>query len=169
MNRGHTSREYIDKLMAFRTICPGIQFSSDFIVGFPTETECDFEDTLNLVKEVGYLSAYSFKYSPRNGTPAATMDGQVPDDVKAQRLSILQNELMRSQRAHNEAIVGRTMEVLFDKVGRRDGQYVGKNMYMQSVIVEGGDSELIGQGLIGQFRMVRIERAFQNSVAGRLV
>ncbi|MDR1609566.1 MAG: tRNA (N6-isopentenyl adenosine(37)-C2)-methylthiotransferase MiaB [Holosporales bacterium] len=164
MNRGHTTKEYVDKLMAFRDICPGIQFSSDFIVGFPTETEDDFEDTLNLVKEVGYLNAYSFKYSPRNGTPAATMDGQIPDDIKARRLSMLQSELMKSQRAHNEAIVGKMMEVLLDKAGKKDRQYVGKNVYMQSVVVESDDADLIGK-----FRMVIIERAFQNSVAGRLV
>ncbi|MDR2458672.1 MAG: tRNA (N6-isopentenyl adenosine(37)-C2)-methylthiotransferase MiaB [Holosporales bacterium] len=164
MNRRHTAQEYIDKLKAFRDICPDIQFSSDFIVGFPTETEDDFEGTLNLVREVRYICAYSFKYSPRNGTPAATMDGQVPDDIKIRRLSVLQNELMKSQRAHNEAIVGKTMEVLFDKVGRKGGQYVGKNVYMQSVVVASNETDLIGK-----FKMVLIEQAFQNSVFGSLI
>ncbi|MDR1365036.1 MAG: tRNA (N6-isopentenyl adenosine(37)-C2)-methylthiotransferase MiaB [Holosporales bacterium] len=163
MNRRYVAQEYIDKLNMFRDICPAIQFSSDFIVGFPTETADDFEDTLKLVREVGYLSSYSFKYSPRSDTPAATMSGQIHDTIKAKRLDILQRELMRSQTLHNESIVGKTMETLFDKPGKKSMQYVGKNVYMQSVIVE---SDI---DLTGKFGMVLIEKAFKNSVFGRLV
>ncbi|MDR3224182.1 MAG: tRNA (N6-isopentenyl adenosine(37)-C2)-methylthiotransferase MiaB [Holosporales bacterium] len=163
MNRGHTAKEYLNKLANFRSICPRIQFSSDFIVGFPSETNSDFEDTLKLTEEVKYTISYSFKYSPRKNTPAAAMEGQIPDDVKNERLQILQAVLMKAQLEFNKSLIGQKYEVLFDKIGKYDKQYVGKNVYSQSVIVE-SDSNMIGT-----FGDVIVERVGQNSVFGKLL
>ncbi|MDR0942045.1 MAG: tRNA (N6-isopentenyl adenosine(37)-C2)-methylthiotransferase MiaB [Holosporales bacterium] len=162
MNRGHTAREYLDKLKKFRDICPNIHFSSDFIVGFPSETDEDFEDTLKLVREAKYTISYSFKYSRRKGTPAAVMDSQVSEAVKTERLKILQETLLKDQIYYNNQLVGQTNEVLFEKVGRKPKQYIGKNAYSQSVIVESD------KNLIGEFANVFIEKASENSTLGRL-
>ncbi|MDQ0317029.1 tRNA (N6-isopentenyl adenosine(37)-C2)-methylthiotransferase MiaB [Amorphus orientalis] len=133
MNRRHTADDYrrvIDRIRAAR---PDIALSGDFIVGFPGESDSDFEDTMRLVEDVGYASAYSFKYSQRPGTPAAGRDEQVPEDVKSERLQRLQ-ALLNSQSADfNKAMVGRTMEVLLEKPGRRSDQITGRSPYLQPV------------------------------------
>jgi tRNA-2-methylthio-N6-dimethylallyladenosine synthase len=135
MNRQHTAEEYrriIDRLRAARA---DIALSSDFIVGFPGESDQDFADTLKLVEEIGFAQAYSFKYSPRPGTPASGMTGQVPEAVKEERLSQLQAALQVQSARFNEACVGRTFDVVLDRPGRRDGQLIGRSPYMQSVFV----------------------------------
>ncbi|MCW5752369.1 MAG: TRAM domain-containing protein, partial [Alphaproteobacteria bacterium] len=136
--------------------------SSDFIVGFPGESDADFRDTMRLVEAVRFAQAYSFKYSPRPGTPAAAIqDAQVPDAVKAERLAELQAALLRDQRAFNEACTGRTMAVLFDRPGSRPGQLAGRSPYMQAV-----HAPLSGQAL-GRILDVRIERASASSLGAR--
>ncbi|MDR0695667.1 MAG: tRNA (N6-isopentenyl adenosine(37)-C2)-methylthiotransferase MiaB [Holosporales bacterium] len=163
MNRGHNVSEYLDKLKMFLDICPGVQFSSDFIVGFPTEMDSEFGDTLKLVDEVKYTTSYSFKYSRRRGTPADRMHGQVPEETKEVRLATLQQILLRDQIAHNNSLVGKINEVLFEKRGRYSNQYIGKNAYMQSVVVESQEN------LVGIFANVLIESASTNSVSGKIV
>jgi tRNA-2-methylthio-N6-dimethylallyladenosine synthase len=162
MNRRHTVSDYIDKLQRFRDICPNIQFSSDFIVGFPTETENEFYDTVRLVENVMYTTSYSFKYSRRKNTPADKMDGQIPENVKEKRLKILQDALLKDQINHNKAIIGTTQEVLFDKIGKKKKQFIGKNVYLQSVIVESDED------LVGSFHDVSIKSAGENCVFGTL-
>ncbi len=135
MNRRHDRAFYIDLVARLRQARPDLGLSSDFIVGFPGESDADFEDTLSLVRDVGYIQAYSFKYSPRPGTPAAAMELQVPEDVKDARLAALQDLLNTQQLAFNESCVGRTMPVLLDRVGRHEGQLVGRSPYMQAVHV----------------------------------
>lgn len=140
MNRKHTGDEYrrvIDKLRAAR---PDIAMASDFIVGFPGETDTDFEETLRLVRDVNYAQAYSFKYSPRPGTPAATSEDQVPEDLKIARLAALQDLLAEQQTAFNAQFIGRTMPVLFDRPGRREGQLAGRSPWLHAVHAEGPDS-----------------------------
>ncbi len=163
MNRKHTRSHYLGIIEKLRTFRPDIALSSDFIVGFPGETEQDFEDTLNLVREVGFSQAYSFKYSPRIGTPGAVMDNQVPEDVKTERLARLQELLNQQQQAFNEGTIGKTMPVLLDRKGKTDGQYLGKTPYLQSVYVEAHPR------LFGQTVDVVIEKAFANSVTGSIV
>jgi len=136
MNRRHGRDFYIELVGRLRAARPDLGLSSDFIVGFPGETDADFEDTLNLVREVGYVQAYSFKYSPRPGTPAAAMELQVPEDVKDARLKELQDLLNAQQLAFNESCVGRTLPVLLDRPGRHAGQLLGRSPYMQAVHVE---------------------------------
>ncbi len=163
MNRGHTAQEYLDKLSKFRDICPNIQFSSDFIVGFPTETDEEFENTVKLVQEAKYTISYSFKYSRRKNTPADRMIGQIPEDIKEKRLDILQKTLLKDQICFNRSLLGKTQEILFDRIGRKEKQYIGKNVFLQSVVVESDEN------LIGQFRNVKIDSAGDNSVKGRIV
>jgi tRNA-2-methylthio-N6-dimethylallyladenosine synthase len=136
MNRRHTADAYrrvIDKLRAAR---PEIGLSSDFIVGFPGETEADFAATLQLVKDVGYAQAYSFKYSRRPGTPAAAMPGQLTEDVKDARLAELQTLLLAQQQAFNQRSVGQALPILFDRVSKYPGQLIGRSPYMQAVHAE---------------------------------
>jgi tRNA-2-methylthio-N6-dimethylallyladenosine synthase len=163
MNRGHTAREYLDKLKKFRDICPNIQFSTDIIVGFPTETDEEFLDTVKTVQEAKYTLSYSFKYSPRENTPAAAMEGQISEEVKAERLKILQDALFKDQIYYNNRLIGQTQSVLFDRVGKKEKQYVGKNVYLQSVIVESENN------LIGEFKEIKIKSAGENSVFGEIV
>ena len=163
MNRKHTRAEYftiIDKLKVAR---PDIVMSSDFIVGFPGETEEDFADTFDLVKKVGYGQCFSFKYSPRPGTPAATMK-QVPEKVKSERLAILQKELSKQQLEFNESCVGKILPVLFEKTGKFDGHIVGKTPYMQSAYIDDAD-----KSLIGKIVNVKITKGSAISVAGEVV
>jgi tRNA-2-methylthio-N6-dimethylallyladenosine synthase len=160
MNRGHTAEHYQRLTERIRAARPDIALSGDFIVGFPGERDADFEATLQLVREVGYAGAFSFKYSRRPGTPAAAMPGQVPDEVKAERLSRLQALLADQQAAFNGAQVGRTLPVLFEKTGRREGQIAGRSPYLQAVHCEGEVQ------LIGQIAPVRIVAAGRNSLAG---
>jgi len=163
MNRKHGRATYIDLIGRIREARPDIAISGDFIVGFPGETDRDFEDTLGLVREVGYASAFSFLYSPRPGTPAATMGTQVPHEVALARLHALQALLLEQQTAFNAAQAGKTLNVLFEKKGRHGRQAIGRSPYLQSVHVEDADH------LIGQIVPVRIEHGQQNSLKGILL
>ncbi len=163
MNRKHTAGTYLEIVERIRAGRPDIALSSDFIVGFPGETEADFEATLALVRAVGYAQAYSFKYSPRPGTPAAEMDNQVPEAASAERLAALQALLADQQRTFNEACVGREMDILLEKPGRRPGQLVGRSPYLQAVHVAGGDAA------IGEMARVRVKSIGANSLSADIV
>jgi len=163
MNRKHTAEFYIDIINRLRARRPDIAFSSDFIVGFPGETDKDHEDTLTLVRRVHYASCYSFKYSPRPGTPGAAMGGIVAEKVKDGRLQELQTLLFEQQQAYNDSFVGKTLPVLFDRRGTRKQQLLGKTPYMQSVYVDDAPDRLFGQIV-----HVKIEKAFQNGMAGTI-
>ncbi len=143
MNRRHTRDDYRRIVDAVRAARPDIALSSDFIVGFPGETDADFADTMRLIEEVGFCAAFSFKYSPRPGTPASDLAGQVPEPVKAERLSALQALVDRQQKAFNAATVGRTVDVLLEKPGRHPGQLAGKSPYLQAVHID-GDGAAVG-------------------------
>ncbi|WP_100964518.1 tRNA (N6-isopentenyl adenosine(37)-C2)-methylthiotransferase MiaB [Bosea sp. FBZP-16] len=163
MNRKHTGDEYrrlIDKIRAAR---PDIALSSDFIVGFPGESDADFEETLRLIADVRFASAYSFKYSPRPGTPAAELSEQVPPTVMDERLYRLQTLVEQHRQEFNHAMVGRTVEILIERNGRHSGQLAGKTPYMQAVQIESAAHR------IGDRVMVQIERAGSNSLFGRAV
>ena len=134
--------------------------STDIIVGFPGETDADFEATVDLVKTVGFAYAYCFKYSARPGTPASSMDGQVSEAVKRERLERLQAVLEDGHRQFNAASVGKTMPVLFEKAGRQNGQLVGRSPYLQLVQVDGGAE------FIGEIVDVEIRAAGANSLSG---
>lgn len=163
MNRKHGRQKYIDLIGRIRDARPDMALSGDFIVGFPGETDRDFEDTLDLVRQVNYASAFSFMYSPRPGTPAAGMGTQVPADVSLARLHALQALLLEQQLAFNKALVGRTLDVLFEKKGRHGRQAIGRSPYLQSVHAEDADH------LIGQIVPVRIVSGQQNSLTGELL
>ena len=135
MNRSHSRDIYLRILDRARSVRPDIAFSGDFIVGFPGETDADFEDTLSLVREVGHAQAYSFKYSPRPGTPAADMADQIPMDVMDERLQRLQAQIVADQTAFNIRTVGKTCEVLLERPGKFAGQLIGKSPWLQSVHV----------------------------------
>jgi tRNA-2-methylthio-N6-dimethylallyladenosine synthase len=165
MNRRHTAVEYLRLVERIRTARPDIALSGDFIVGFPGETEEDFRATLALVEAVGYASAFSFKYSPRPGTPAADMKAQVPEAEKADRLARLQALLAGQQAAFNAATAGLTIPVLFEKPGRRPGQLVGRSPWLQPVHVDGAEAA----SRVGEIETVTITATSPNSLAGRLV
>jgi tRNA-2-methylthio-N6-dimethylallyladenosine synthase len=135
MNRRHGRGEYLELVACVRAARPDIAISSDFIVGFPGETEDDFAATLNLTEQVKFAQAFSFTYSPRPGTPAAEMDGQIPETVKTERLARLQSAIERQRQAFNAALIGRTVDVLFEKPGRLPGQIAGRSPYLQPVQV----------------------------------
>jgi len=162
MNRDHTAESYVRLIEKIRAARPDIAMSGDFIVGFPGERDGDFDKTLELVREVGFASAFSFKYSRRPGTPASAMPGQVDEAVKAERLERLNQLLDEQQRAFNASQVGKTLPVLFEKAGRHPGQIVGRSPYLQAVHAEGGEH------LIGKIVPVRIESAAKMSLAGVL-
>ena len=162
MNRKHGRQKYFDLIDRIRAARPDMALSGDFIVGFPGETDRDFEDTLDLVRRVNYASAFSFIYSPRPGTPAATMAAQVPAEVAKARLHALQALLLEQQVAFNAAQAGRTFDVLFQKKGRHGRQAIGRSPYLQSVHVEDADH------LIGRLVPVEIVSGQQNSLTGRL-
>ncbi len=181
MNRRHSARDYLVWIEKFRKARPDIALSSDFIVGFPGETDEDFEATLTLVREVKYAQAYSFKYSPRPGTPAAGSENQVPEKVKIERLAALQEILNHHQHQYNEATVGREIEVLFERTGKLPGQIVGRSPYMQAVHVSLGDkgeadydnqkegsNALKIKNYMGQICNVTITKAGPNSLQGKL-
>lgn len=163
MNRGHTAEHYIGLIEKIRSARPDIAVSGDFIVGFPGETNEDFEATLVLVSAVGYASAYSFKYSRRPGTPGAAMRGQVAEKVKDERLSVLQALLERQRQAFNSAQIGKMLPVLFEKAGRHDGQLIGRSPYLQSVHVTAPKS------MVGKIAPVRVEAVTPNALAGALI
>jgi tRNA-2-methylthio-N6-dimethylallyladenosine synthase len=160
MNRKHTRAQYLELVGRIRDARPDIALSTDVIVGFPGETDADFDATLDLVRQVGFAQAYSFKYSARPGTPASNMSDQVPEDVKTLRLHRLQALLTAQQAAFNAACVGRVLPVLFEKPGRRPGQLVGRSPYLQPVHAE------VPAALIGQVIEVEIAAAGSNSLSG---
>ncbi|MEC8851993.1 MAG: MiaB/RimO family radical SAM methylthiotransferase, partial [Pseudomonadota bacterium] len=163
MNRKHTAAEYraiVDRLRAAR---PDLALSSDFIVGHPAESDQDFAETLRLVRDIGYAQAYSFKYSPRPGTPAAGDEQQVAETVKAERLAGLQQVLNAQQLAFNKSKVGEVLPILFERAGTHPGQLVGRSPFMQAVHCDGPEN------LIGQIADVEITQGQANSLAGRLV
>jgi tRNA-2-methylthio-N6-dimethylallyladenosine synthase len=162
MNRRHTADEYRRTVQKLREARPHLALSSDFIVGYPGESELDFRATLDLVSEIEFAQAFSFKYSPRPGTPAA-IERQVPEPAKAERLAELQALLQKQQRAFNAATVGTTLPVLFEKPGRHDGQLVGRSPYLQPVHADASPEG------IGQILPVEIVSASANSLAGRIV
>lgn len=159
MNRSHSRDSYLRILDRVRAARPDIALSGDFIVGFPGETEADFAETLSLVDAVGYAQAFSFKYSPRPGTPAAGMDDQVAPDIMDERLQRLQAALNRDQSTFNAGVVGRTCDVLIERKGKLPGQMLGKSPWLQSV-------HLITDATIGDMVEVDIVRADPNSLAG---
>jgi len=161
MNRRHSRADYLRSIERVRRARPDVAFSSDFIVGFPGETESDFQDTMRLLAEVGFASAYSFKYSPRPGTPAAEMD-QLAETEKDDRLQRLQDAIEQQQAAFMARCVGMTLDVLFDKPGRQSGQIVGRSPYLQPVPVIGPTS------LIGEIAPVTILEVRTNSLYGTL-
>ena len=162
MQRRHTAADYRRIVDRLREARPDLALSSDFIVGFPGETDADFRATLGLVRDIGFAQAFSFKYSPRPGTPAAGAKNQVPEPVKAERLAELQALLGEQQRTFNRACVGRTMPVLFEKPGRHPGQLVGRSSYLQAVHADAGPE------LIGEIVPVVIRGAQPNSLAGEI-
>src|ERR1700704_4858103 len=162
MNRRHTRADYLNVIARVRDAQPAIAFSSDFIVGFPGETDDDFDATLSLVEEVGYAGAYSFKYSARPGTPAAELADQVTDDVKAERLQRLQRAIDRHQAGFNQRCRGQTFDVLFERMGRHPGQIVGRSPYLQPVQV------MADAAMIGEIAPVTITDIGPNSLFGTL-
>jgi tRNA-2-methylthio-N6-dimethylallyladenosine synthase len=162
MNRKHTRRDYLDVIARLRSRRADLAFTSDFIVGFPGETEADFRDTLTLVDEVGFAGAYSFIYSPRPGTPAADMDGQVTEEQKSERLQRLQAVITRDQRSFLAGFSGRTLDVLLEKPGRLPGQLVGRSPYLHAVHV------MAPVSLIGSIHRVTITEIGSNSLFGTL-
>lgn len=163
MNRKHTAAEYIDIIARLRAARPDIAISGDMIVGFPGETDADFEATMALVREVNYASCFSFKYSKRPGTPGAAMHGQVDEAVKTERLARLQALLAEQQTAFNESMIGKRLPVLFEREGRNPGQIGGRSPYLQAVHCDGPAS------LIGQIADVEITGASKNALSARLV
>jgi tRNA-2-methylthio-N6-dimethylallyladenosine synthase len=163
MNRKHTGDEYRRIVEKMRAVRPDIALSSDFIVGFPGESDADFEETMRLVADIGFAFAFSFKYSPRPGTPAADSAEQVPVEVMSERLLRLQALLDEQRHAFNHALVGRVVEVLVEKPGRHEGQLGGKTPYLQAVHFEGRET------LVGEIVPVRITRVDGNSLNGETV
>jgi tRNA-2-methylthio-N6-dimethylallyladenosine synthase len=162
MNRKHTADDYRKLVQKIRAARPDIALSTDIIVGFPGESEGEFQQTLDLIAEIGFAQAYTFKYSPRPGTPAAKMDGQISEDVKTERLVRLQALLESEHAKFNAGWVGKTVPVLFEKTGRQDGQVVGRSPYLQFVSVPGASA------LVGKIRPVAISSASSYALAGTL-
>ena len=163
MNRKHTAASYIALVERIRAACPNIALSSDFIVGFPGETESDFQDTLQLIRDVGFASTFFFTYSPRIGTPGALLAEQVDEPTKKDRLTRLSALVEAQRHAFNASAIGRRFPVLVEKAGRHPGQLVGKSPFMQPVHVEAHGS------LIGTMQEVEIEKSSANSLFGRIL
>jgi tRNA-2-methylthio-N6-dimethylallyladenosine synthase len=161
MNRSHTRDSYLSIIERVRAVRPDIALSGDFIVGFPGETDADFEATLDIVRAVNHAQAFSFKYSPRAGTPAATMADQVPPEVMDERLQQLQTLINEQQQAFNAALVGRRTEILIERNGKKPGQRIGKSPWLQSVVVE-------TPAAIGELVTAEIVSAGPNSLGGVL-
>lgn len=162
MNRRHSADDYRRLIERLRHARPNLALSSDFIVGFPGESDQDFAETLRLVTDIGFAQAYSFKYSPRPGTPAGALEAQLPDEVKAERLASLQSLLAAQQSAFNQATVGQTLSVLLERQGRKPGQLVGRSPFMQAVHLDAPAQ------LLGRIARVRILAHQPNSLAGCL-
>lgn len=163
MNRKHTADRYREIIADLRKVRPDIVFSSDFIVAFPGESDQDFEDTMQLVRDVDFASCYSFKYSARPGTPAANMQGLIRDEIASERLARLQGLLNEQQRAFNESCVGKTLPVLFDRKGKKDGQLTGRSNFNQSVYVEANER------LMNQIVDIKITGGYEKSLTGDVV
>ena len=162
MNRGHAAEHYLRLVERIRAARPDMALSGDFIVGFPGETDREFEQTLDLVRQVHYAQAFSFKYSARPGTPAAALPGQVSEPVKEERLARLQDLLNEHQSDFNAAQTGRILPVLFEREGRRPGQVVGRSPYLQPVHIEASER------LIGTITPVLITHATRGSLTGQI-
>ena len=162
MNRKHTTESYKDIISALRVARPDILLSGDFIVGFPGETEEDFEQTIDLVKEIKFGQSYSFKYSARPGTPAAEKEG-ISDSIAVSRLHRLQSLLTKQQKQFQQGMVSKKVYVLFEKLGREKGQLIGKSEYLHSVHLTAP------QDFIGEVKAVRIVKSATNSLAGELI
>ena len=160
MNRKHTARDYLDLIARIRDARPDLALSTDVIVGFPGESDEEFLKTLDIVREVGFAQAYSFKYSPRPGTPAATIEDQIPEDVKSERLQALQSLLGSQQKSFNASCVGKVFPVLFERMGRKTGQIIGRSPYLQPVHTEAEET------LLGRIVSVEISAAGPNSLSG---
>jgi len=163
MNRKHTAKSYMEIIEKLRFARPDIALSGDFIVGFPGETDKDFEQTLELVREIKYAQAYSFKYSTRPGTSAADSKKQVPEEIKSERLAKLQNLLSQHQKEFMGSMVGRILPVLLERPGRMDGQLVGRTEYLHGV------HATIDQAQIGDIVNLRILGADTNSLRAEFV
>lgn len=163
MNRKYTVESYIKIINKLRNVRQDMAFSSDFIVGFPGETKDAFNNTLNLVKEVNYCQAYSFKYSRRPGTPGSVLKGQVAENIKDERLSELQNILNEQQLSFNNRFIGKSFDVLLERIGKKDNQLVGKSPYMQAVHVKTKNHK------IGDIVKINILRADKNSLEGKCI
>jgi tRNA-2-methylthio-N6-dimethylallyladenosine synthase len=162
MNRRHTGAEYLAIIERIKAARPDMALSGDFIVGFPGETDQDFEDTLKIIADVGYASAYSFKYSTRPGTPGAALGDQVPEEIKSERLWRLQDLVNAQTTAFHASCVGKTLPVLIERPGRMPGQIGGRSPYLQAVHLEGSPD------LIGAIHQVEIIGTSTNSLVGRL-
>jgi len=163
MNRRYNSAQYLEKIEKLKTANPKIEFSSDFIVGFPGETDEDFQATLDMVEKVGYIQAFSFKYSRRPGTPAAVYQNQVEEKIKKERLDILQEKLFSLQLSFNKDCVDRIMPVLFENTGKRKNQLFGRTPYMQTLHATGGKENL------NKIKMVKITDTSTNSLTGTIL
>ena len=163
MNRRHNSSQYLEIIEKLKTANPKLGFSSDFIVGFPGETDEDFQATLDVVDKVKFIQAFSFKYSRRPGTPASLMDNQVEEKVKKGRLQIVQDKLFDYQLKFNKETVGKVMPVLFETKGRHAGQLVGRTPYMQNLHAEADNN------LLNKIVEVKIEQATMNSLLGKII
>ena len=161
MNRQHTFDDYNVVIDLLRQKCPDIAFSSDFIVGFPGESDDDFVKTIKAINHVQYAQAYSFKYSIRPGTPAAYMEDQIDEKTKNERLKIIQQLILEQQLAFNKSFKNQTMEILIEKQGKQERQKSGKSIYNQSVVINNCDNK------IGEIVNVKISDGFQNCLQGR--
>jgi tRNA-2-methylthio-N6-dimethylallyladenosine synthase len=162
MNRKHDVELYLKIIDKFKAARPDIGFSSDFIVGYPGETEKDFEETCQLINTVKYAQAYSFKYSPRPGTPASVKE-QVSEDIKNQRIQALQSLIVSHQENFNQKFLNKEVDVLFDRVGKQEGQIIGKTPYMQSVYLNQSAH------LLNSVATVKIKYIGTNSMRGELI
>lgn len=160
MNRRHTSQQYLDVIAKLSDVNSDLRFSSDFIVGFPGETDADFQATLDIVNQVKFIQAYSFKYSRRAGTPAAMMKNQIEEKIKTERLNILQDLLFSHQLKFNKESIGKIMPVLFDMKGRHKGQLIGRTPYMQNLHANLGKEDL------NKIINVEVTEATANSLSG---
>ena len=166
MNRGHGREAYFRIVEHLRAVRPDLALSSDFIVGFPGETDQDFEDTLDLIRQVNFAQAYSFKYSERPGTPAAEHQDQVPEAMKSERLQRLQALLNEQQLAFNEAMADRVVPVLFDRRGKKPGQLVGRSPWLQATHID--LDPVRADALFGAVSDVRVARGAPNGLVGSL-
>ena len=160
MNRGYSRAEYLDKIAALREVCPNIQITGDVIVGFPGETDADFQETISLVTEVGYADLFMFKYSVRQGTKATEFADDVPEAEKQERLALLLDLQREMTLQRNNSFVGRVEEILVEGVSRRGTQLFGRTGGNRVVNFSGPEK------LIGQLKHIKIVRAFQNSLLG---